>query len=108
MLESYDNIPNNNQKLNNEWLKKGNLSLHVEEHKHAIQEEEINTHYLKSKKKKKKRTSTQSVDYAKNKMRPFNMWLHHVISHFAMIKLLMLSTNKCSLANMTKRCTRIL
>ena len=54
MLESYDNIPNNNQKLNNEWLKKGDLSLHVVEYKHAIQEEEINTHYLKKKKKKKK------------------------------------------------------
>ena len=35
--------------LNNEWLKKGNLSLHVEGYICAIQEEEINTRYLKSK-----------------------------------------------------------
>ena len=42
-------IPNKNEKLTNEWLKKGNLSSHIEGYICAIQEEEINTHYLKSK-----------------------------------------------------------
>ena len=49
MFRSYDNIPNKNEKLKNEWLKKGNLSSHIEGYICAIQEEEINTHYLKSK-----------------------------------------------------------
>ena len=49
MFRSYDSIPNKNEKLNNECLKKGNLSSHVEGYICAIQEEEINTHYLKSK-----------------------------------------------------------
>ena len=43
----YDNIPNMNEKLNNEWLKKGNFSSHVEGYICTIQEEETNTHYLK-------------------------------------------------------------
>ena len=42
-------IPNKNEKLTNEWLKKGNLSSHIEGYICAIQEEEINTRYLKSK-----------------------------------------------------------
>ena len=49
MFRSYDNIPNKNEKLNNEWLNEGNLSSHVEGYISAIQEEEINTCYLKSK-----------------------------------------------------------
>ena len=49
LFRSYDNIPNKNEKLTNEWLKKGNLSSHIEGYICAIQEEEINTHYLKSK-----------------------------------------------------------
>ena len=49
LFRSYDNIPNKNENLTNEWLKKGNLSSHIEEYICAIQEEEINTHYLKSK-----------------------------------------------------------
>ena len=49
LFRSYDNIPNKNEKLDKEWLKKGNLSSHVEGYICAIEEEEINTHYLKSK-----------------------------------------------------------
>ena len=48
-FRSYDNIPNKNEKLNNEWLKKGNLTSRIEGYICAIQEEEINTCYLKSK-----------------------------------------------------------
>ena len=47
LFKSYDNIPNKNEKLINEWLKKGNLSSHIEGYICAIQEEEINTRYLK-------------------------------------------------------------
>ena len=49
LFRSYDNISNKNEKLINEWLKKRNLSSHREEYICPIQEEEINTHYLKSK-----------------------------------------------------------
>ena len=49
MFRWYDNILKKNEKLNNEWWKKGNLSSHLEGYIWAIQEEEINTRYLKSK-----------------------------------------------------------
>ena len=91
LFRSYDNIPNKNEKLHNEWLKKGKLSSHIEGYTCAIQEEEINTRYLKL---KKIITSTRSADYVNSKMRLCNMYLHHVhpsmrqsISHFPMIKL---------------------
>ena len=49
LFRSYDNIQNKNEKLNNELLKKGNLSSHVEGYICTIQEEEINACYLKLK-----------------------------------------------------------
>ena len=49
LFRLYDNIPNKNEKLDKEWLKKGSLSSHLERYICAIQEEEINTCYLKSK-----------------------------------------------------------
>ena len=49
LFRPYDNIPNKNVKLTNKWLKKRNLSSHIEGYICPIQERKINTRYLKSK-----------------------------------------------------------
>ena len=49
LFRLYANIPSKYEKLNDECFKKGNLSSHVERYTCTIQEEEINTCYLKSK-----------------------------------------------------------
>ena len=49
LFKLYDNIPNKNEKLDKESLKKGSLLSHLEGYICAIQEEEITTCYLKSK-----------------------------------------------------------
>ena len=73
LFRSHDNIPKKNEKLTNEWLKKGNLSSHIEGYLCAIQEEEINPRYLKSKR-------NNNISSICRLCKQQNKTIHHVVA----------------------------